>query len=848
MAHAAKLGNLTEDLIRSIANRPEENEFKRVRDYASKALRNTSHGRTNQFDVKSRLEGLTEKFSVLNRDDLAEALQTRLDELPSKSKWMPEILSLLLQLSDRPLEKTVLEDVDALAKSPDDGQAALTWKVIVADDPLDEPSIWDEVDRGYHSSGDEATADNEADSDDTSSTQPTSVGDDDIVALAKLHVLWIDNTVLDKVEATQRHLNVEETSVSVSELILVRESLLMLHGLPTRLYTTTKARNHVSINPNYIIETATRSSIHDMLSYLANIGTSLNSLRHWANTEQRMTHMQSCQASVLQLLTKLGSDLTEIEKRYVSPSKDTTVSIIDVRSDIERISKPLLSLSRLVKLASEQAQLSPFAFLDSLYDEAYLAQASGNTPSFINLARVLIAGLKSCLKPVATWTQTGHINDFDHSFLVIERNQDCDLSKVWHDRYTMRTLPDGSPSTPKILRSYANRIFSMGKSRAFLNLLQGKSNIESVRTLDTSSSMTPIEETISATDLTPFSQTLSNALDIWNTETCGDCTTPLQDTLLNECRLFRIVDGLDEAFCSEEGMQFQAFAETIFRHMDRSQDGARNSFMLTELAQNTLGSASNVDGGSLMVTIDQDDVSQPRSFIRQLESITLKWVLPWPVQNITRSASPSTYSRIFNFLLQVYRAKYLLRRQFFDIRKLDSRTAELPPEVSLALRTRRSLLNVVELLHAHITSTSHMLSTKVKGEIKVADGIDAMADTWAEHERRMKTSLLVDPSLNPIREAITTLLELCERFAQMWQGLMNAERHDNVKDESQDDDSETRERGPPQPTTNHQNVSEIHEELDRSISFIVAGVRGISRAGGNAALEALAERLQWSVH
>lgn len=66
-------------------------------------LRTTSHTRTDQFAVAKQLEGLQEKFRILNRDELAEALQSQLVELEkTRNSWFPEILCLLLQLSDRP--------------------------------------------------------------------------------------------------------------------------------------------------------------------------------------------------------------------------------------------------------------------------------------------------------------------------------------------------------------------------------------------------------------------------------------------------------------------------------------------------------------------------------------------------------------------------------------------------------------------------------------------------------------------------------------------------------------------------------------------------------------------------
>lgn len=93
----------------------------------------------------NKTKSLEEKFRIRDRDDLADALRSRLTELPP-SGFTPEILSLFLLLSDRPLEKASVEDLEpALAPQ------ALTWADIIAEDPLT-GDIWEDVDFGAESS------------------------------------------------------------------------------------------------------------------------------------------------------------------------------------------------------------------------------------------------------------------------------------------------------------------------------------------------------------------------------------------------------------------------------------------------------------------------------------------------------------------------------------------------------------------------------------------------------------------------------------------------------------------------------------------------------------------------
>jgi gamma-tubulin complex component 5 len=106
----------------------------------------------NPCSCRTRLE---EKFRIRNNEDLADALEMRISKLKtltdisSADSFIPEILHLLLELSDKPLTKSRLSDLKELQPSPP--PRALTWDDIIADDPL-EGEIWDDVDFGAESS------------------------------------------------------------------------------------------------------------------------------------------------------------------------------------------------------------------------------------------------------------------------------------------------------------------------------------------------------------------------------------------------------------------------------------------------------------------------------------------------------------------------------------------------------------------------------------------------------------------------------------------------------------------------------------------------------------------------
>ena len=852
MTHAAHINQLTASLATSITgDNREDASSKQWNDQAAKGLRKSGHARTNQFDVQSKLEGLGEKFSVLNRDDLAEALQARLDELQFRLKWMPEMLSLLLELSDRPVEKTKLDDVLALDTRAEGEQPLLTLADLMADDPLGGGDIWDAVERGYHSSGDESSVDGSSDD----STQATSLMGDDVAALARLQIVHRDESDLDDIRASRRDFQERSSQPSISELTLVRETLLMLHGLPTSVYEGDESTTLLSLNERHTLKTVTPLLMKQLLSSCAYVGSRLNVLRRWVGSERDVPYLQTCQASVQELLLNFGRHLATIEQCCVAPRADTVVSMIDIQTQVETLAQPLICLSRIFESSEKQQKSSPFAVIDTLYDETCIAQLSGNTHVFTSLTGVLSAGLRTYLRPVSAWIQTGSLEQRDENFLVMESNINCEFGRFWHDRFATRTTPDRRPSAPSFIHPFVNEMFALGKSRAFLAALSDNHEHVIDRTERGLVGLPAIEASPSADSLLPFSQTLAEVLNSWITETSKDCNPLLCQNLLHDQSLLRTLDGLNTAFCSKDGRRFQAFADTLFWRIDCSTGNWKDRFLLTELVQSTLGSAANVDAENLSIRLSSDSKNNPQdlttSSMRQLESIILESIFSWPVHNVTCSRTPVTYSKAFIFLLQVYRAKYLLRQKVFDLRSLDSLGAPRLKQLAVALELRQRLLAFVDILYAHVTTTAHIIGNSMRKDIESAEGINKMAAVWAEHERHLGTSLLLASNLKPLREAVIGLLELCEQFADIWDGLVGrkASAKDQEDDVTREDDYEpdliedNDECPRVRPT-----ITVLQSEAHKSLSFIAAGLRGVSRAGGNVRLETLAERIEWIVH
>jgi len=108
---------------------------------------------------------------------------------------------------------------------------------------------------------------------------------------------------------------------------------------------------------------------------------------------------------------------------------------------------------------------------------------------------------------------------------------------------------------------------------------------------------------------------------------------------------------------------------------------------------------------------------------------------------------------------------------------------------------------------------------------------------------------------------LLSLLDMCEDFEALWTQLID--EGGNVTDEgaprrysdrttllhapAEDSDDEVEEEPEIQAAPSVQDVDTLTEEYERQLHFLIAGLRGVSRVGGEPAWISLAERLQLGV-
>lgn len=293
----------------------------------------------NQFEIERCLAGLDEKFRILNNDELADTLSLRLKELSSHPiSWRPEILSLFLQLVDQPARRSPNHNLAPLVTELK--AAPLTWAEILDDDPIDaKDDLWDDVDFGANTSEDECSIANEDRLD--IETISTSTDARDVESRLDSFILPSQTSQIhDGAVSHFRYLlgnpaadRKQQTKIKFTESQIIRESLLMLRGLPTSVYVITESWQIV-YSRQYYVSSISEPSITHVLRTSAELGTQIAAVRRWVLKPEDNVLQQAFQEALGRRIRRFDRDLSLLEARVVD-----CVSTITLLSAFEEILK-----------------------------------------------------------------------------------------------------------------------------------------------------------------------------------------------------------------------------------------------------------------------------------------------------------------------------------------------------------------------------------------------------------------------------------------------------------------------------------------------------------------------------
>lgn len=698
-------------------------------------------------------------------------MKDRLNKLTKiKYKWAPEVLHLLLELSNKPVSNSRLEDLDFLKPPEPEPEPPLQWKDLVSDDPLlREKRVWKNVDFGADSSDDEEDSHSDL-SELTETTNVSSADDEYVVPPGQYTVHTLDKDGLDQLRKAQfwrktpnaNGVKLESIKKLITELDAIREVLFMLSGLPTSLFDMNCGESGLILSSNgYTMRHASHDAFQKLTRDFAAQGSSIMALRLWSSGPQSVPLLQILQSCIAARVKSFEAQLSQMEQRFVARDINITISLLSVQADISSYLRPLTSLSEITKRLDSEPYAHAFRCLEMLFDQTCISQMGGDDEMYVFMGTIFFECFQVYLRPLRLWMEEGVLRKDDKVFFVSETNEDIELASLWHSRFRLRKNTGGLLHAPKFLQPSAAKIFITGKSVVMLKHLNSLATLQSSRV-----SIEPVLEFHTVCDpsllqFAPFSELFNVALEDWVRSKHRHTSSILRATLFDSCGLQVSLDALAHLFFLADGITGANFTNAIFDKLDTLDPSWKSRYTLTELAQGTLGSLPFVSPDRLRTSIlslprKYHEVSNCRRSVKTLAIIQLKYHLSWPIQTILTPSTLPLYQRIFTLLVQVRRSSHILSRQ--RLVKLSTIPDSDERALYCCLRTR--LLWFSQTLYYYLTALVIDPNTRtMRAKLKDAEDVDTMIRV---HETYIKTTLneaLLGTKLQLIHKTILKILD-----------------------------------------------------------------------------------------
>lgn len=742
---------------------------KSLREFAIRGIRNRDYLQTNQFVVDEQLRGLVETFSVVGRDGLSEALRQRLDALSKHStRWTPEILHLLLELSDQPAKKSSLRALDLLRPSLQDPGQSLNWETIAKEDGwVQDRGLWENVDFA-DSSEDEMVLDSQSQGSDSDTSMSSALAPGQRTAKDLTLPEPQDDMFLNKIQESQqwrqdvqpRDASGRTMKIPVSEYQLLREVLFLLNGLPTSLFGP-----DCTPIPKFQLSNVSWETYRALINSFAEYGRTVLPLRKFSETKQDVPLVQSFQDSARQSLRAFDKQIAMIQGRFVEIKEHTVVSLIALQQELKPHLVPLAGLSNVVRQLQEERYAHSFRFLELLYDATCIAQLSGDEATYSYLGEIFFDCFRVYIRPIRQWMEGGELTPGDKTFFVAESAMSVPLHQMWSDKFQLRRSHQGQLHAPSFLQPAVRKIFNTGKSVVVLKHL-GRYHHPS-DSPETSLPEPPLSFTeICASPsfaLAPFSELFDGAFDRWVQSKHLSTSSNLQAILFDSCGLWSSLDALQHVYFMSDGSLAEAFTSSIFTNLDAHSTTWTDRFSLTELAQAAFGPVPTLEPYRLSATaapID-DPVHARRSVRNALANLALNYKLPWPVQLIITRPTLAHYQSLFTLLLQLRRAASTLTSSFSQAGPRAHETYD--QQTYYVLRAR--LLWFTSTLHAHLTTL--VLAPAIadlQAHLQDAEDVDGMIAVHDAFARQLTEDACLGAKLEPIMRCVLDVLDLAIRL------------------------------------------------------------------------------------
>ncbi|MCJ1380792.1 hypothetical protein MMC17_003901 [Xylographa soralifera] len=865
MSHQRSSIPLVEHLITSITGLSQSTDstaIKYLERESLSILRDSKASRINQFTVKDRIAGLEEKFRVFNNDELADALHKKVEKLSNwDNKWQPEILALLLDLSESPVTRTRIEDLEVLKQPPP--LPPLTWSQILADDPLDSSNdIWNTIDYAEDSlEEDEAlTPDHTV----TFPAKPVSVPQRPLVPaeLPKNFNIPVEHVLIQEItEALFWKSKSGSTGLPTEvpfllETQLIKEILFMLMQLPTNIFQRSD-HGQLRVVGTYRIQGVSTEALDDIINSFIFIGQELANVHDWVYRAEVVHMLQTLQAVLRNKLQIFFALLTELETRLLHPAFQAPVTLLSVLFEVQVATRPILSINSIISVQQTSQTGKPSAVLESIYDGICFAESNGDEDVYKFFGELFFQCLKTYLKPVFEWIEFGSLEADDEVFFIKKNGKELSKEFLWSDQYILRYNSDGAFHAPHFLHPKVQKIFTSGKSISFMSSL----GLETPEISRGSSSIAPTDfESVCGLDhanvMQPFSERFGAALNTWVNNNHQLSSLNLRGAMASHYGLWRVLDALEYIYLSRNGAITSHVASAIFSRINKGKTPWNDQFILTELFREAYGALDCVNTAHVFVRSKGDkgrELPNRQRTMSDLACLVVGYKLPWVIANVIRPNFEDIYQRVFVLLLQVLRAKEMLSRKAtasLSIGDDDKSTT------AIILSLRHRLLWFINTLHCYLTTTVlSQACLEFRTKMEKAEDLDEMIAAHDAHIIRLEKQCLLSGKLASTHQAIVSMFDLAALFSDLRTSLgqeldMRADQtrkyhRDNVEASSDMDDHDTPERRF-DITNNSQQLAKLRKlplTFGRLLGIMLIGLREANRSGAGSCWGILIEEL-----
>ncbi|CAG8436922.1 11717_t:CDS:10 [Diversispora eburnea] len=318
----------------------------------------------------------------------------------------------------------------------------------------------------------------------------------------------------------------------------------------------------------------------------------------------------------------------------------------------------------------------------------------------------------------------------------------------------------------------------------------------------------------------------------------------LHDALVDQCQFWRHIGALSGFYFMQQGESMHRLCDTLFEKIDKGQMWY-DTYILNELILDILRNFKWLDRNSITFWVDDKSGSMlDITTVRIFEKIYSKYHFPWPLNNILSSDALQLYGRIFVFLLQIKRAKYLLERLSF------SRTVNQNEATILFYGVRMKLIWFLNTIWDY-TMRNILLAETENFRRKLQDVFD-IDEMIALHDHYIQIAFercILGKKTSPIHKSILDVLDLAIRFSTFSSSDSDSDSFMNNEEEMNDPWNRLGVDGLPLIPTRVdyqdflEGLSRIDKEFNRHKDFISNAVQGIARVGGFWWFDALAYAL-----